>query len=265
MGANQGYATVGEILITEDATLFKSINASGNIVDPVNAVDGNNLTSWSNNNNPGDKIFDLTLTKPIKAAAVTIIALDVFRIDTYLGTTCTKTGAATTLGGTENIKIVDPGTFDKLRFYSTNAGNIITEIGLAEIDVNALSLSYNYDETGNMYYRTIVYSGTKSAKITMRDTIIYMEKESKGVEDKFMHATINVYPNPTSGIIKIEYSKNSSQSILRLQLFSNNGVLLMNKAITDENTLDISNKPSGVYIMNITIDGETHKWTIIKE
>jgi hypothetical protein len=266
MGANQGYASLGEVAIFEDTNLFKSFSCSGFYYGGNYLFDGNyNTASTLDANVPGDKYVDIALIKSIKAAAIGIVAQGSYRIDTYLGTTLKQAGVTTSQGGTETVKIVDPSSFDRLRFTATGSNYIISEISLNELDINAASLSFNYNEIGQMTYRTIVFSGTKSAKVALGDTIMYMTKELNFVEDKFQNSFIRVCPNPTKGLINIETNQKTGEKGFQIQIYSVNGTLIESKTLTNEGKINISNKPSGTYIMNITVNGETHKWTIIKE
>jgi hypothetical protein len=121
--------------------------------------------------------------------------------------------------------------------------------------MNAQKIRYSYDATGNRIMREMpLYE--KSAVDTVPR--VFTEELAK--------RTVNIYPNPTGGQLKVEVSdfekcKSGNFTIVNMQ----GQVILrkkMNSAISD---LDLNNRANGVYILQINIDDENSSWKIIKK
>ncbi|HPM93279.1 MAG TPA: T9SS type A sorting domain-containing protein, partial [Bacteroidales bacterium] len=79
-----------------------------------------------------------------------------------------------------------------------------------------------------------------------------------GVEDKVV-PSIQVYPNPVTNVLHVNGMKDAG-----VKLFNTSGeqVLTLNKF--SGSTIDVSELPSGVYIMNVTTaDGQTMRRKIV--
>jgi hypothetical protein len=84
--------------------------------------------------------------------------------------------------------------------------------------------------------------------------------------DIISETVINIYPNPTKGHLAIKVSNLPQNSVSGLILSDVNGRIIEQKqSLSEHNELDISEQPSGVYIMNIVIDSKSVVWRIIKQ
>lgn len=72
--------------------------------------------------------------------------------------------------------------------------------------------------------------------------------------------SLNVYPNPTSGKINIDYN---GQEILKIELFDISGKLI--SEFNDFDEIDISTVNKGQYILAITSESATYMAKILKE
>jgi len=70
-------------------------------------------------------------------------------------------------------------------------------------------------------------------------------------------AMLNVYPNPTSGILTFE----TSGAIDHVAIYNINGQLQLN---TTEATIDITNLPSGIYFYTVISAGKTYQGKVNK-
>ncbi|MBL4624014.1 MAG: T9SS type A sorting domain-containing protein [Flavobacteriales bacterium] len=71
--------------------------------------------------------------------------------------------------------------------------------------------------------------------------------------------TINLYPNPTSGLVKIEGVENGIYSIIDI-----NGRLLQFGVVKNNSMIDITGNPTGVYFVQITHNQNTATVKLIK-
>jgi hypothetical protein len=67
-----------------------------------------------------------------------------------------------------------------------------------------------------------------------------------------LNIPFKVYPNPTKGIIHIEFAKNFT-NILEVSIYDIRGALLIKKEIADETMLylDLSDQPKGIYMLSL--------------
>ena len=261
-----GYASIGEISITEEPKLFKSFFLSGNYSSPMNIFDGD-LSTAATNNNGDPRRFSLTLKETLQAAKVDLkTGSNGFRVDLYIGTTCIQTGYYYTMGGTENFLIVDPDGFDKIEFSAPYTSISIYDIKVEKKNLNTASLLYSYDDGGNMTVRQIVLATSMDSKIEENDTLIQLEPELKPIEDKFLSETFQIFPNPTKGKLKVVCKTLDPTKEVNIVMVNLNGVQLTHTFLVNgEAILDMNEQPSGTYFMNITVGDELHRWTIIKE
>ncbi|KAF5030357.1 hypothetical protein DSECCO2_638990 [anaerobic digester metagenome] len=73
---------------------------------------------------------------------------------------------------------------------------------------------------------------------------------------------ISIYPNPTNGIINIE----NSEEIIQINVYNSIGDLVYSKLNHENNTeIDLSNKPKGIYFIELISKDKTFKDKIIIE
>ncbi len=83
-----------------------------------------------------------------------------------------------------------------------------------------------------------------------------------GIETLQKHG-ISVYPNPTTGVISIEFGTNNVQKLTITDL---TGRVIFQKAQPNQNaTLDLSNFANGIYIISIENNNKVFKAKVIKE
>ncbi len=156
----------------------------------------------------------------------------------------------------------DVSALSKQYFYEPR----IDIINGTEPNINSLlslnpdsKLIFAYDNAGNQKQRFYCEEGP-SCNALDRDG----NSKTKGVvvqsfdrdepEDKINKSAKNldVYPNPTSGIIAIQYTS-TSDSIRLLRIYSSNGAVVHEFSAFNSDTsneIDFSDKPSGVYFFH---------------
>ena len=125
-------------------------------------------------------------------------------------------------------------------------------------------IAFEYDAAGNRISRRT---------ITLRSAAVKEIPDEKEIEeapqvftDVLAQSTIYIYPNPTKGLLKVEITGNSENKPVSLQVYDMNGrILLQESNIVSSLTIDLSNKPAGIYILRLTADNEKNEWKIIKE
>jgi hypothetical protein len=83
---------------------------------------------------------------------------------------------------------------------------------------------------------------------------------------KAISDAVNVYPNPASNNVQISFTDNSGE-ITHINMYDVNGKLVLSQTINN-NTIDVSNLPEGVYnvsiISNLTTTGINKKLVIVR-
>lgn len=75
-----------------------------------------------------------------------------------------------------------------------------------------------------------------------------------------------ITPVPTASTLTVTVPNFSSSDTGRVGLFSSQGTLLQSADITSEQTtLDISSYPAGVYVISVTVNGETKTKETVKQ
>jgi YD repeat-containing protein len=119
--------------------------------------------------------------------------------------------------------------------------------------------SFTYDAAGNRLSRIIPL---KSARIANQDTLA---NKQKTFDDLIGNRPVKIYPNPTKGLLKVEFPFVEETSAT-LMVYSAQGALVRSIQVTSTFTeIDLSNQPSGMYILRIGIGELSSEWKIIKD
>jgi hypothetical protein len=119
---------------------------------------------------------------------------------------------------------------------------------------------FTYDNAGNRESRTVIL--LKSASIS--DTL-QAKQAKKPLEDFIGDQEIKIYPNPTKGLLRVQIPSPDLGQVT-IHIFNLKGALLRKTRVTDENTeVNLSDQPSGMYVLRIAIGDQTSEWKIIKD
>jgi hypothetical protein len=133
---------------------------------------------------------------------------------------------------------------------------IIIILSLFSGSIEAQTVNYEYDNSGNIKLRKII---VLKSSYSAPDSIV----KSKIFED--IEINIRIYPNPTRGDLKIEVPDYKDSEILIFQVYDMNGRLLLNtRRSKPSSILDLSNFSNGTYILRMTRKGVNSSWRIIK-
>lgn len=127
-----------------------------------------------------------------------------------------------------------------------------------------LSRTYEYDASGNRVLRKTLEM--RSSLSTTPDELQYGTtaiEEDAVYNELIGEQRVTVYPNPTNNWIKLQFEMNLSNC--QYKIVTSSGHLLDKGVFTGNGKiLDFSNYPAGVYLLVLTIEGETETWKIIK-
>ena len=121
-------------------------------------------------------------------------------------------------------------------------------------------IGYAYDMAGNRIKREIVMSASQAMakKQSFESQDFYSER--------LREHSVKIYPNPTQGNLKVSISGLENSDKCHLDVYSIQGTQILAFDVNSDNAnVDISNQPNGVYMLQITINGKSTTWKIIKK
>lgn len=121
-------------------------------------------------------------------------------------------------------------------------------------------ITYSYDANGNRTQKTL--GGSKSAIVSFPTE----EKDIKPLEELTeFEEGIKIYPNPTSGIIRVSLENFKDAIKGNLMIYSLSGIVLKQMKINAPLTeVDVNEIPDGIYIMRLLLNGKSLDYKIIK-
>ncbi|WP_257998968.1 T9SS type A sorting domain-containing protein [Hoylesella buccalis] len=122
-------------------------------------------------------------------------------------------------------------------------------------------IGYSYDASGNRVKREIVMPIPKAMAKQQN-----FSSDNQSFSDMLRDHSIKIYPNPTKGALRICVSGLKGTDKCSLDVYTTQGVQILAKKIeTDNIDINISNQPNGVYLLQITINGKSTTWKIVKK
>lgn len=120
-------------------------------------------------------------------------------------------------------------------------------------------IKYTYDDAGNRLTRK------KEIVVQTRGALNNGEEPSV-YEEELSETKVTIYPNPTKGMLKVDISEVEQFENAQISLYDLTGKLLQQWAgISQSNTIDLSERTPGMYIMQVAYNGKISSWKIIKE
>ena len=139
-------------------------------------------------------------------------------------------------------------------------GIVLLSVFIPVVGQAQTSVEFTYDNSGNRITRTVI--NLKSASLASGSEI--EEKADKLLEDQVGLQETLIYPNPTKGLLRIDFPSLVSQEAA-IRVHDAQGKLIIQQSASGSNQVDLSAYPSGYYIMIIRIGQEKKEWKIIKE
>ncbi len=123
------------------------------------------------------------------------------------------------------------------------------------------TVHYEYDAAGNRTLREIreIVIPPSRAKQAIVDEPVVAQKEQLG------ELGISIYPNPTRGLLQVDFENLPDSEVVRLQVLDMNGKYLLGQNTDGNAEIDLSNKPAGNYLLIISCSNKKSSWKIIKQ
>ncbi len=123
--------------------------------------------------------------------------------------------------------------------------------------LNAQTISYAYDASGNRISRTIVLSQRNNAPSRQHPTAI---------SEVFGGISVTVSPNPTDGIVRVKIIQDNTSFEGTISVYTQSGAHIQTvPVLSDGNTVDLGNQPNGIYLLRIDCTNYKNTWKIIKK
>ena len=118
------------------------------------------------------------------------------------------------------------------------------------------TVSFNYDANGNRITRQIEIGGGRGEAATA--TI--------GAKELHEPLEVSLYPNPTEGRFSVGVAGTESGERVQATVTTVTGEVLHDKTIADKTTeFDLTSQPAGIYLLRLTVRGESQVWKVIKK
>lgn len=118
-------------------------------------------------------------------------------------------------------------------------------------------IRYRYDASGNRVERKLIDMTYKSSGVE--------EEEEEEYEDVLADVSFSIFPNPTTGLLKVRVSNIPEGEQIKIELYNINGILIEKRNYSNsEEILDLSSRLQGVYLLVITMKEQSSTWKILK-
>lgn len=119
----------------------------------------------------------------------------------------------------------------------------------------AQTVIYTHDLDGNMTHRKVLT--LRSANTSPEDTI--------PISDEIGDQKVTIYPNPTKGHFQVELALLDEKLKNYFIIYSLSGTKIQQNKISNVLTdINISNYPSGTYLLDIFLGDKVSRWKVIK-
>ncbi|MEI7502471.1 MAG: T9SS type A sorting domain-containing protein [Paludibacter sp.] len=126
------------------------------------------------------------------------------------------------------------------------------------VQAKAQTVSFTYDNDGNMNQRKVLTVGPVGVKASPKDTA--------SVSEVIGLQKVILYPNPTKGQFQVAVTLLDGKQKNYYNLYALSGVKLIGKTISSALTdIDISNYPVGTYLLDIFLGDKVSRWKVIKQ
>lgn len=119
--------------------------------------------------------------------------------------------------------------------------------------------AFTYDTNGNRIATEMLFAKTRTDGSSGKEEFL------PSAADTLANMTVRIYPNPTNDMFFVSTTGNKADGTMKATLVSATGAVLSATLMDEsEECFDLTGEASGIYFLEISIDGEKHVWKIIK-
>jgi hypothetical protein len=107
--------------------------------------------------------------------------------------------------------------------------------------------------------------GIDTSGNVVRDNGFFLNVNSTGISDELSENNVRLFPNPTTGQIKIEMTKEIQHA--ELSIYNITGQLVFKNIINNVNpvSVDLSGQEAGMYYLEIINENKAYRKKLIKQ
>jgi len=125
---------------------------------------------------------------------------------------------------------------------------------------------YSGEAQARMHY---VYDNSGNRVAVEKAPDLRQENNVTGVNDIpeiSSDGNIHVYPNPTTGIIHVEFQESQPDNDIQIMLYDLSGKFVAKyQGGGDKGVIDVGNQPNGVYVLKVMLNNKVSTLKIIKK
>jgi len=148
----------------------------------------------------------------------------------------------------------------------------LTDLGLLSISTKSqVQYLFGYDAAGNRISRMgiILNKATQNVDTTgnvLSDSCLYNNEAKQQYQANIEDYVITVYPNPTTGELKIDISNFEEGTKGSIFITDIQGkYIYKTDVIYDKNIINLNYVASGQYLMRIVLNNKNHEFFVFKE
>jgi len=124
------------------------------------------------------------------------------------------------------------------------------------------STHYTYDASGNRIMRQTIILQSSLAAAASDST---GSKLNNRFAEKIDQIQINLFPNPTLGIVNINVTNAPEHSVIEYEILDLSGnILQRNRAENNKFSADFSSLPTGTYFISLRTGTSQSSWKVIR-
>ncbi len=142
--------------------------------------------------------------------------------------------------------------------------------------VSAQGVVYEYDNAGNRTNRSLdvlkvlqpdsLFKDGVLSNVGVVDGEVVGGNTAENLNETIGDKTINIFPNPTEGVLQVNITNLGLEDKGEIRIYGVNGAELMRiNSVKSNNTIDISDKPNGTYVMEVRFGDKRGVWKVVKK
>lgn len=248
-----GMLLLSNALFSQQMSIYRNLG----FTSPDNLINGTSSTTYTSSSGSFEIVVKLTQDNYIISLSLLVNSGSSFTCNVYTSiddVNYNLAGAA--MVGTNNYTVNAYAKYIKIT-ANVPSGYIILNELLAQTQYMA-STEFAYNQAGNRISRTLIIQQSKSA---------YDDKMVSPDEEFYWNELgIQIFPNPTTGELRVVFENYPENENVAYELYDFNGKMLLNENMYNNATLiSLDSYPDGNYILRFIVNERAKTYQIIKK